>query len=478
MTLTTNKKVSFCFRRCKPRLGCNDCVSPLACTELSGRKVGLTGKAVCVQSGCDSNADCPVTTGKDCDTAKNSCPGGQQCQLLRNGSTAGKCAVNGKCDLVSGLCAPHSLGNALAKVGDACKGDQDCGGQMHCLAEFDAAKHHKAGGATCSSAAQCCSGKCQAGICAAGYCSTEYRNGYCAILGCRFADSLVHKKCPAGSHCNGLYVIGSCQKACDLTKAADCRGLATDKVADYECRAWNRVNFSSGPGAAGPVCDLGSSIHCSFFSGLGQDCSDVGLAGNPTNMTCRDLNNNILLNKKSATGYCLDSTSSDKVAAPQDAGAPVLDGGQPASDQAAPAADGGAAASDTCAGAKLMSFNAKGVAQAAGSTKGATNSVTLASTHCTSYASPGPDRFHAVTLTGGQTYTVTLTPDAIYDPMLYALTDCGKPGPSCSKGSDIIGSGKVETLVLTPTTSAKYVIAVDSYGSTEAGGYTLAVRRK
>ena len=45
----------------------------------------------------------------------------------------GICVKPGKCDLTSNLCAPHSLGKPTAKIGDPCKDDTECAGNMVCL---------------------------------------------------------------------------------------------------------------------------------------------------------------------------------------------------------------------------------------------------------------------------------------------------------------------------------------------------------
>ena len=43
-----------------------------------------------------------------------------------------------------------------------------------------------------------------------------------------------------------LYGGGLCQKTCSLTKANDCRGHSADLIGDYECRAWNKIQATSG----------------------------------------------------------------------------------------------------------------------------------------------------------------------------------------------------------------------------------------
>ncbi len=130
-------------------------------------------------------------------------------------------------------------------------------------------------------------------------------------------------------------------------------------------------------------------------------------------------------------------------------------------------------ANDTCGKAAPLSM-AGGVAKVVGDTGLATNALKLDSKACTSFASPGPDLFYSVTLTGGKTYKVTLFSTTTFDPMLYALTGCGVT--ACVAGSDNPGDGKVETLTLSPKVTTTYTIAVDAHDAQDVGAFTLYIQ--
>ena len=180
-----------------------------------------------------------------------------------------------------------------------------------------------AGGKPCKSYSECCSGRCTSGICDVGVpCTISNRNGYCTVRDCIFSSTLTHAKCPTGSVCNHLFGVGLCQKTCSLTAttgATSCRGYAKDKMGDYECRSWDALSTSSTSKiAATPVCDFGSSIPCSTFSGSSISCALLGTYSgttntNTTHMTCRDLKNTKLTNKYDPKGWCFDDTASGPV---------------------------------------------------------------------------------------------------------------------------------------------------------------------
>lgn len=315
---------SYCFKTCQPRLGANDCASPIYCHPSSGAYVGQYSRAVCYYNGgCTNNAHCRVTNGKPCDTqdASKKCTGpGESCRSLTANGTAGMCAVAGVCDTKSGLCDKHPLGSSTASVGDPCKSDLECAGTQTCFTEFDEAKHLAAAGKGCKSHADCCSGSCVSGTCAAGSpCRVRYRNGYCATAGCSFAKTLTVAACDSTSVCNALYAGGLCQKVCDLKTANDCRGnntatsAVTDYLGDYECRAWNNLSIGGTPVVAKPVCDFGSNMTCDMLKDSSLDCSSVGLSSNPTKMTCRGTDNITKTSKYDSTGLCLDDTASGKI---------------------------------------------------------------------------------------------------------------------------------------------------------------------
>lgn len=300
----------FCLRRCKPRLAANDCTAPLACVPGSARFSPQADVAVCLLTGCQSGADCPVITATACDTQTTPCPSGQTCLPLLTGGTAGSCALPGVCDALSGLCGVHNLGNASAQIGAPCQSDLDCSGSMRCERAFDAKVYQKPGGALCTGDDACCSGICTGGLCAAGPCLVHARNGYCTKSGCTFAGTLTKAACGAGASCSLLYYGGACLKSCDLNSASSCRGVAADLYGDYECRAWNNLVIGGVPITSAPVCEWGESIPCDFFAGTALNCGSLGLANNSTQMGCRGFNGAVKASPTASDGYCFDNTSS------------------------------------------------------------------------------------------------------------------------------------------------------------------------
>ncbi len=131
---------------------------------------------------------------------------------------------------------------------------------------------------------------------------------------------------------------------------------------------------------------------------------------------------------------------------------------------------------DTCKTATPLTFTA-GVATAKGDNSTATNTISLSSSGCTSWETPGFDQFYSVKLTAGKTYTIDLTwADTSVDLATYIFTDCTKAGATCLAGSDKVGAGKFENMKVTPKTTGTYYIAVDAWSSSETGSYTLTVK--
>ncbi len=95
----------------------------------------------------------------------------------------------------------------------------------------------------------------------------------------------------------------------------------------------------------------------------------------------------------------------------------------------------------------------------------------------------GPQLYYKLTLTAGKLYRLTLTPDKTFDPALYAFpVSSGCTGQGINAGckglvSDVIGKGAsgLETMTLKPTTTADWIVVVDSYAATEKGPFTLEI---
>jgi hypothetical protein len=318
--LSDGTDLDMCLQTCSPKLGSNECGTGIACDPGTIYYTDFK-RAACFGLSCTADADCPVATATACSVAQKNCPTGETC-LTEIGTDKGVCTKPGKCDTASGLCADHTLGKATAKVGDACKSDLDCAGNMRCVGEFNPATYSitKKGGAACTKDEECCSFYCQSGKCYESMCTVRNRNGYCMIMGCKF-PTLTTKACPTGSVCSlnglGLSYGGVCLKGCDMTKAAECRGNTADLLGDYECRNWSAIGFGGDVIiASGPTCEPGDWFGCNDLQTSKLDCSSVGAdvtattPTNPTNMKCRGYNNTVLTNAYDPAGLCLDDTAS------------------------------------------------------------------------------------------------------------------------------------------------------------------------
>jgi hypothetical protein len=314
----------YCFQKCSPRIGANECQEPLACALSSPYTFRSPGyHAVCAFHGCTENWQCPVRTAKactdemDCDTSNS-----EYCLDVVYGSpqASRRCARPGKCDLLSGLCDKNPVGlfDPDAKVGDPCDSDLDCGAAMSCVIQVDTAAYLKRGGEPCFSDRECCSERCEGNSCAPGLCTIRFRNGYCTITGCAYKD-LGLRACPAGSDCNLIYRAGLCQMSCSVSDPLGCRDNIADLYGDYECRSWDNVdmiNLAGSPQAAsGPVCDFGTWLSCAYLDSSGIPCAELGDVDDSTKMRCRDLYGNIIA-PSDPLGFCLDTTVSGKMHRP------------------------------------------------------------------------------------------------------------------------------------------------------------------
>lgn len=279
-------QATHCLQECAPALGKPTCPPGVACRPESVMLSATADRAVCAYPACTKDADCPVPTSTGC------VEGGPAsvCQKVHAKAICARdpswmtaqCSLPGKCDKPSGLCGPHAWGKKTAKVGDPCKDDRGCAGNMSCWRESTA------GGVVTT------------------------RNGYCVVAGCAFP---LYTACPPGSACSRIFYGGRCLKSCDLTQAAECRGYAKDLHGDYECRAWNNLMVGGNLAAGTPVCEPGTTVSCDFLASANLDCSVLGMSSpqNKTNMTCRDMKSGkILPNKHDPNGLCLDDTASGK----------------------------------------------------------------------------------------------------------------------------------------------------------------------
>ena len=287
--------VYYCLKECKPSLTKNPCPasSGQTCHPLSARYTGNAEKAVCIYPACKSKKDCPAFSDTPCTSDADCSSVGTDafCE-----ASSGTCARPGSCSS-AGLCGPHGYGTSKAKVGDPCKTDFDCPINGVCIKEDQNAF---------------------------GSIGVSYRNGYCVIPYCAFANSLTAYSCPSGSTCNWLFSGGLCFRTCKLSDKNGCRHSDKDKGGDYECYAWNKWKFTSGSYVtAEPVCMNATTQTCDSLP-TGNDCRDLGETNNPTKMGCRDRNTGVAKAKVTdPTGVCLDDTASGLFApVTVDAGAP------------------------------------------------------------------------------------------------------------------------------------------------------------
>ena len=178
---------------------------------------------------------------------------------------------------------------------------------------------------------------------------------------------------------------------------------------------------------------------------------------------------------------------------PDQAASDLLSPDLPLPDQAAPdlplpdvaVPDQTADASPTvaCTGAPILSFSgAEAKVSGQVSVSQTTSWVSLlAKNGCTGDVTPGAEAFHKITLTGGETYRVTLSADPNYNAAVYVFTACGNVAGTCVAGADKQLSGAAETLEFTPKATGQYIIGVDSRWAPGTkwsyGGYTLTVAK-
>jgi hypothetical protein len=282
VSLSGGGSTDLCLQTCQPKLGANSCHAGVACAP-KAQVLTTVASGVCLGGPCSNNSQCPVRNATACDTqTPGSCPAGQQCIANSGSTTAGRCAVPGVCDMPSGLCAPHPLGNTQALVGNPCQSDLDCAGNMVCEIERDL------GGGVIHS-----------------------RNGYCTISGCKFDTTLTQFACPTGSSCNRLYYGGVCQRNCDPANTSTCRNNPGDKYGDYECRNWENLSLVGTTIAPGPICGWGSDATCDLFPGIA--CDDLAPTGNPNGMLCRKSNSELTSDSADPNGTCLDASASGPI---------------------------------------------------------------------------------------------------------------------------------------------------------------------
>ncbi len=135
------------------------------------------------------------------------------------------------------------------------------------------------------------------------------------------------------------------------------------------------------------------------------------------------------------------------------------------------------ASNDTCAAAQALAFDVSGKATATGDTTGTANEYGALITCGGSSALDGPQLYYAVDLKAGQTYKLTLDPDFIAYAYIFPQSACGASGSidlACGSGGTsgvVVGSvssTSTGSVYFTPSAAGKYLIAVDSTGTTSS----------
>jgi len=132
---------------------------------------------------------------------------------------------------------------------------------------------------------------------------------------------------------------------------------------------------------------------------------------------------------------------------------------------------------DTCSSPEVLTL-VSGTVTKSSDTSAATNEFGT-DVDCGESSFGGPQLYYKLSLTGGLTYKVTMTP-AGWDGALYAFpasTSCGGTDidTACTgHASDKIGT-LVETILLKPTANEDWLIVVDAYSSTVSGLFTLKI---
>lgn len=291
----TNDSDNVCVKTCTPSTTSNPCEVEFACTTNS-RRFNFKD-LICFDLACQTDADCRVSVTNDVTCmADGDCTAGEVCQLINdtdddNVADIGACTVDGSCNNTNGLCAPHSLGNPNAKVGDPCQADTDCTDGGICVNEGPYTDVN----------------------------SVTYRvprNGYCTIAGCLDGGASGHA-CPAGSACYTAYSSGLCMDLCDQTDPTGCRddldadmdptgnGIPCDPAnavttgcdwyGDYECLDWGGFTWNSDgtdvvQGGNGTICEYLMPVQrgCDNLASIMGGCSALsGVTDNPEGLDCR-----------------------------------------------------------------------------------------------------------------------------------------------------------------------------------------------
>lgn len=136
-------------------------------------------------------------------------------------------------------------------------------------------------------------------------------------------------------------------------------------------------------------------------------------------------------------------------------------------------------ANDTCETASLLLVS---TVSTIGTTHDATPNYDSGTQCIASFAQPGPDVAYSVLLINGQSYTVTVEPEASYDASIYLVgpgspSVCNATPLTCLAGADMGAEGQIDSFQFTPSQSGTYYVIVDSFytGYLGSGSFSIKV---
>jgi hypothetical protein len=122
---------------------------------------------------------------------------------------------------------------------------------------------------------------------------------------------------------------------------------------------------------------------------------------------------------------------------------------------------------DTCAGAIQIPC---GPFSISGNTSMAINDYSPTNS-CTGYSAAGPDVVYYVDLVAGDTFSVTMSTEGLWDDSIYLLSDCANMN-SCVAGADLYPDMSTFTYTVPVGGNGRYYLVVDGYGS-GSGAFTI-----
>ena len=512
-TDANRKHCGGCATKCKDGEVCSSGKCALSCqsnlTECKGSCVNAQKDAencgkcgtkckvgeVCTAGACTST--CPkgwstckgtcVNTAKDaenCGKCGTTCKAGEVC-------SASKCALSCPADMnkCGQTCANFKTSLAhCGKCGTKCKAGEVCSdGNCALSCQASLSTCNKTCVNTQKDAENCgkCGTKCKSGeVCASSKCVLSCPVGMdkCGTTCANLKTSLAHcgkcgTKCKAGEVCSS----GKCSLSCQ-TGLSVCNNTCVDLQKDAAHCGKCDGKCAYGTACQGGKCQascgnktVDAGEQCDGSLPAGVDCQKLGYAAGTLSCSAKC---SFDVSKCHTCGDGVITTPQEQCDGSLLGGQTCIslgyNGGYLYCGYDCMYDTGVCTLPDTCSKPGLLTLTT-GRASVTGITTKASASLTLSKATCAKYSTPGRDLFYAVYMVQGQTYKITLTPDAKFDSQLYVFTSCSSAQSSCVGFSDELGKSKVETVVVTAQGTGHYYVAVDSYDAKEAGSFTLKV---